>query len=97
MIDEKLLKDIESYCNINCLDTKEFINNILKKGFMVEKYGNRPGVQIQTNLNNVDKQNIEDTLNVKKDEFEKVVEINVENNQVFEEKKEIKKKVRKLN
>lgn len=41
-LDNKLLKDIESYCSINCLDLDKYINGLLKKAFMTDKYGERP-------------------------------------------------------
>lgn len=42
MINKKLLDDITSYCKLNNIEIKEFINQLLKKAFMVEKYGDRP-------------------------------------------------------
>lgn len=41
-IKDKLYKDIESYCTINELDFNDYINDLLKKAFMEEKYGDRP-------------------------------------------------------
>ena len=45
-INDKLYKEIVSYCELNGLDTVQFINDLLKKSFMIEKYGEKPGVQI---------------------------------------------------
>lgn len=43
MIDNKLYKEIEEYCNINNIsDVKKEINKILKIGFNVVKYGVSP-------------------------------------------------------
>lgn len=41
-IETKLYNDIKLYCKINNLVIKDFINKLLKKAFMVEKYGERP-------------------------------------------------------
>lgn len=43
-INTRLLGDIVQYCAMNNLDIEQFINDVLRKGFMVEKYGERPGV-----------------------------------------------------
>lgn len=41
-IKDKLYKDIESYCILNELDFNNYVNDLLKKAFMEEKYGDRP-------------------------------------------------------
>jgi hypothetical protein len=41
-IKDKLYKDIESYCTLNELDFNNYVNDLLKKAFMEEKYGDRP-------------------------------------------------------
>lgn len=41
-IKDKLYKDIESYCTLNELDFNDYLNDLLKKAFMEEKYGDRP-------------------------------------------------------
>lgn len=41
-LDKKLHKDIKEYCQLNGLVIKDFVNKLLKKAFMVEKYGERP-------------------------------------------------------
>ena len=41
-IDINLESDIKEYCKLNGIKVKEFVNNILKKGLMVEKYGEKP-------------------------------------------------------
>jgi hypothetical protein len=45
-IKDKLFKDIHSYCSINGLDVETYINDMLKKSFMIEKYGNKPGISV---------------------------------------------------
>ena len=44
-IKDRLFKDIQSYCSINGLDIETYINDILKKSFMIEKYGEKPCVK----------------------------------------------------
>lgn len=44
MIEKKLLKDITLYCETNGLDTKRYLNKLLKNAFMVDKYGEKPAI-----------------------------------------------------
>jgi hypothetical protein len=41
-LDKILHKDIKEYCQLNGLVMKDFVNKLLKKAFMVEKYGDKP-------------------------------------------------------
>jgi predicted transcriptional regulator len=41
-INEDLYKDIREYCKLNKLTVSVFINDLLKKSFMVEKYDDAP-------------------------------------------------------
>lgn len=41
-IDSKLYNEIKEYCKLNELKIGSFINEILKKSFLVEKYGETP-------------------------------------------------------
>ena len=41
MIDAKLLREIEGYCELNGLNAEEYVNYLLKKAFMIEKYGDK--------------------------------------------------------
>ena len=43
-IDNNLKRDIENYCVLNDLNVDIFINKILKKAFLVEKYGDKPNI-----------------------------------------------------
>ena len=43
-IDKNLKRDIENYCVLNDLNVDIFINKILKKAFLVEKYGDKPNI-----------------------------------------------------
>lgn len=47
-INNKLLLDIESYCKINELNTEEFVNDLLKRAFMIEKYGEKPPFMVKS-------------------------------------------------
>lgn len=41
-IDKSLYNEIKAYCEINGLNTREYIHRLLKKAFMVDKYGEVP-------------------------------------------------------
>ena len=41
-IEDKLYEDIREYCRLNKLTISVFVNGLLKKGFMVEKYDDAP-------------------------------------------------------
>ena len=41
-VDDKLYEDIKQYCKLNGLKIGNFINEILEKSFLVEKYGSMP-------------------------------------------------------
>lgn len=41
-IDKKLYEEIKSYCKLNGLKTSEYVNGLLKKAFLEEKYGKTP-------------------------------------------------------
>lgn len=43
-IDKNLKRDIENYCILNGLNVDIFINKLLKKAFLVEKYGDKPNI-----------------------------------------------------
>ena len=41
-IDNKLYQDIKEFCELNEMETDNFINKILKEAFLIEKYGDSP-------------------------------------------------------
>lgn len=41
-IEDKLYLDIKEYCRLNKLTISVFVNDLLRKGFMVEKYDDAP-------------------------------------------------------
>jgi hypothetical protein len=41
-LDSKLYDEINAYCKINSLKTRDFIHKILKEAFLKEKYGDSP-------------------------------------------------------
>lgn len=54
MLDTKLHNEIKEYCKLNGLKVNSFINELLKKAFMREKYGETPfnvKPKISTELN----------------------------------------------
>lgn len=79
-IDKNLYNEINDYCKLNELKTRDFIHKILKEGFLREKYGDSPFV-----INNIKKEATEDNeaqkecdeiiLDNKKDETPSVSDI----------------------
>lgn len=41
-LDKQIYEEINEYCKINGLKTRDFIHKLLKEAFMKEKYGNAP-------------------------------------------------------
>lgn len=41
-IDKKIYDEINEYCKLNDLKTRDFIHNLLKEAFLKEKYGDKP-------------------------------------------------------
>ncbi len=41
-IDDKLYGDIKDYCDINNLRMREYVETLIRKSFMVDKYGATP-------------------------------------------------------
>lgn len=41
-LDKKLYEEINEYCKLNNLKTRDFIHNLLKEAFMKEKFGETP-------------------------------------------------------
>lgn len=41
-VDDKLYQEIREYCRLNKLTISVFVNDLLKKGFLVEKYDDAP-------------------------------------------------------
>lgn len=64
-IDDYLYNDIVKYCELNNKDLNEEINNMLKIGFSIVKYGNSPFQKMKEQMKNE---------SVKPSEQEKVLE-----------------------
>ena len=48
MVDDKLLKEIEKYCEVNGVnDIKSLINKMLKRGFTIEKFGDLSNANVK--------------------------------------------------
>ena len=52
-IDKNLYDEINEYCKLNDLKTRDFIHKILKDGFLKEKYGESPFIFKKENKNDV--------------------------------------------
>lgn len=78
-LDKKLHKDIKEYCQLNGLVMKDFVNKLLKKAFMVEKYGDKPFAEPK--MSNLEKEAIEKI----KDMVEGQVDLPIEIAEAMEE------------
>lgn len=88
-ISAPLYNDINDYCVLNEMDTEKYIENILKKAFLVDKYGATPSIAVKDNGNtdrNVDIF-VKPQKTIDKIEVDITVEPKVEA-QIFEDKKE---------
>ena len=62
-IDVKLYSDIRDFCNLNNIKLKEYVNILLKKAFMEDKYGERPFDTVELkNTGHVITHNVSDTV-----------------------------------
>lgn len=50
IIENSLFNDIQEYCNINSLDVNEFINTLLRRSFVIERYGERPCISRKNSI-----------------------------------------------
>lgn len=78
-LDKKLHKDIKEYCQLNGLVMRDFVNKLLKKAFMVEKYGDKPFAEPK--MSNLEKEAIEKI----KDMVESQVDLPIEIAEAMEE------------
>lgn len=71
IIERRLLNDITVYCELNELDTSEYINGMLRKAFMEDKWLSKDMVQLPI-VKNVPKTTLGEELteekNIKKEE-----------------------------
>ena len=101
-IDERLMRDIEQYCGLNGLDVESYVNGLIRRAFMVDKYGDRPRPLASVwkkREEKADEKSVEYTFNVKiEEETEKYKPSNIEKDekQIDNVKKEEKPKKRKL-
>ena len=72
-LDKKLHKDIKEYCQLNGLVMKDFVNKLLKKAFMVEKYGDKPFAEPERP--NLEKEAIEKIKDMVENQFDLPIEI----------------------
>lgn len=72
-IDKKLHKDIKEYCQLNGLVMKDFVNKLLKKAFMMEKYGDKPFAEPK--MSNLEKETIEKIKDIVEGQVDLPIEI----------------------
>lgn len=93
IIDESLKNDILSYCQLNSLDHNKYINDLLRKSFMVDKYGEKPPflLKIQKNNEKIETNpvppKVEDKEEKEAEEQNEVIETTDETNVVLRIKK----------
>lgn len=87
-IENELYNDIKEYCKLNKLKIGSFINEILKKSFLVEKYGDTPF----TNFSKKMVENIEPIPEPKQDVVDNCFFEILDENKVIEVPNEIKPK-----
>lgn len=46
-ISKELYNEIKEYCDLNGMKTKDYINGLLKRAFMIDKYGECPPILIK--------------------------------------------------
>lgn len=70
-IDKKLYSEIKDYCRLNNLKISDYINNLLRKAFIIEKYGEKPIIFLNKEkvipLGQLDKEPNSDTEILKND------------------------------
>ena len=94
-INDKLLKEIENYCNFNNIENiEEEINNMLRVGFNIIRYGTKP-FDNNKELKEIEKEIvIKKTTKTKKKIEEEVSEQLIEdckNNEIIESQSKTKK------
>ena len=88
-IEDKLFKDIKSYCSINSLDIEAYINGILKKGFMLEKYGEKPSIGSRKKVTEPINEPKKEPIKIEVSQFPKLKNIEVD----FSKQEELKPEV----
>lgn len=95
-IEKKLYADIKEYCKLNDLKIGQFINNLLSKAFIEEKFGKRPQIFEKKSIFVKEKKNIP-IEKVEKPVEKEVIETPVEETQTEENfQLKVKPKKRKL-
>jgi hypothetical protein len=65
-LDKSLYDEINDYCKLNSLKTRDFIHKILKEAFLKEKYGDSPFAFYKKNETTPTEQVVEEeTVNIK--------------------------------
>ncbi len=69
-LDEKIIKNIKDYCILNNIDdVSKYVNTLLKRAFMEEKYGKKPDIFVKQ-----EKENVSTETNIKEEEKVNFVE-----------------------
>lgn len=102
-ISESLYRDIRAYCQLNNLNVEKFIEGLLKKNFMEEKYGTKPNIHRKPKNTSatpekveiLTSKNLEKTVIVKTEKHPEITvtpqkEVKEEPKKVVEEEKPVK-------
>lgn len=97
-IENKLEKEIIDYCSLNQIkDVKAFVNKLLSKAFMVEKYGDTPFSNPSVSLEvNEDKQNMPSVSPDTRTHIETIVVPTIKSDNNSENKQNIVQKSKKV-
>lgn len=101
-ISESLYRDIRAYCQLNNLNVEKFVEGLIKKNFMEEKYGTKPNIHRKPKSTSTPEkvevlttENLEKTVIVKTEKHPEITvtaqkEVKEEPKKVVEEEKPVK-------
>lgn len=76
-LDKQLYDEINEYCKMNSLKTRDFIHKILKEAFMKEKYGDSPFAFHKKSESEVIEKPVVPKMEITCDKLHKVIETSV--------------------
>lgn len=96
-IDNKIYNGISTYCALNEMNTITYINDLLKKAFMIDKYSEKPQIKIKGENDSSETNKEIKKENVLSDKNKENIEIKKSNDQEIKIDQTVNKvKTRKL-
>lgn len=103
-IDKELYKEIKEYCDLNGIKPKEYVNSLLRKAFIEDKYGKTPFNRPTSEMTEEAKEKTEEvtvTTFIPKEKIEEEAREILKNDEVIEEivkgkQEEVKSKKRTI-